>query len=268
PQAAAENFPVALRMLPASRRAQLFALYRYARYVDDIGDELAGDRVAALEAVAADVRGLYAGEQVTDDVVAGLRVLVAECDVPPGPLLRLVEANMQDQRVRRYETFDDLLGYCALSANPVGEVVLHIFGQATSDLVMLSDRVCTGLQLLEHWQDVAEDHGLGRVYLPQVDLRRFGVTVDDLARPQATTSTAALIGFETDRALAWLNSGAVLVSALRGWARLAVSGYLAGGRAAAQALERCGYDSLQQVPKAGSREVVTQWLRATVRSPG
>ena len=101
-------------------------------------------------------------------------------DLPRGPFERLIEANRRDQAQATYETFDELVGYCDLSANPVGELVLHVFGAATPDRIALSDRVCTALQLAEHWQDVAEDHAAGRVYLPAEDLDRFGVTADDL----------------------------------------------------------------------------------------
>ncbi|MGH3424896.1 MAG: squalene synthase HpnC, partial [Nocardioidaceae bacterium] len=265
-EARAENFPVALRVLPVRTREHLYAVYRYARYVDDIGDESPADRESALLDVAADVRRLYAGDFPTDEVVAGLHPVVRDRGVPMDPFLRLVEANLQDQRVSRYDTFEDLLGYCALSANPVGEVVLHVFGRATPDRVALSDRVCTALQLIEHWQDVAEDYRAGRIYLPGEDLRRFGVPENDLGGVTASPALTALLGFETDRALAWLDSGAVLVSTLRGWSRLAVSGYVAGGRAAAVQLRRAGHDSLAQVPKPSARDVAGAWLRATVRS--
>nr|WP_179791653.1 squalene synthase HpnC [Actinopolymorpha rutila] len=266
-KAANENFPVALRVLPGRVRRHLNALYCYARYVDDLGDEAPGDRAAALRDVAAQVRLVYAGGEVADPVVAGLRPLVTEVGVPADPFLRLVEANLVDQRVTRY-TFAELLDYCRLSANPVGEVVLHIFGVATPERIELSDHLCTGLQLVEHWQDVAEDRRLGRVYLPQEDLRLFGVREQDLDAPQAGEAVRALLAFETGRALAYLDAGALLLPSLRGWARLAVSGYLAGGRAAAAAIVRAGHDTLSGTPRAGRRQVAAAWLRASVRSPG
>ncbi|MET9021765.1 squalene synthase HpnC [Actinopolymorpha sp. NPDC004070] len=266
-KAANENFPVALRLLPVWIRRQLNALYCYARYVDDLGDEAAGDRTAALRDVAAQVRRVYDGGEVTDPVVAGLRPLVTEAGVPADPFLRLVEANLVDQRVTRY-TFAELLDYCGLSANPVGEVVLHIFGAATPERIELSDHLCTGLQLIEHWQDVAEDRRRGRVYLPQEDLRLFGVREQDLDLPRASEAVRALLAFETGRALAYLDAGALLLPSLRGWARLAVSGYLAGGRAAAAAIARAGHDTLSGTPRAGRGQVAAAWLRASVRSPG
>ena len=263
-----ENFPVELRVLPARVRRDLMALYRYARYVDDLGDEWTGDREQALKGVVDDVHRLYEGRGPRLEVVRDLAPLVRRSGVPADPWLRLVEANLQDQNVSRYATFEDLLGYCALSANPVGEIVLYIFGQADADRIALSDRVCTGLQLVEHWQDIAEDHGSGRVYLPQEDLRAFGVTEQMLAAGRATPELVDLVGFETDRALAWIDAGAFLVPLLHGWARLAVSGYIAGGRAAAAGIKKHGYDTLAGVPKPTSREILRSLLAASVRRPG
>lgn len=267
-----ENFPVALRILPAAVKGDLLAIYGYARWVDDVGDEPADDptrdRVGALQSVRRDVLRLYDGGAVEHPPVAALAETVERHGIPKDPLLRLVDANLMDQEVNRYQTFDDLLDYCKLSANPVGELVLHVFGQVSDDMVALSDRVCTGLQLIEHWQDVAEDKAMGRIYLPQDDLRRFGVDETDLDQSVATAGLRSLIAFETDRAVCWLDAGAFLVPALHGWARLAVSGYVAGGRAAAAELERRGFDPLTGVPKPGPRQVLSAWLRASVRSPG
>lgn len=265
---AGENFPVALRVLPAATRGHLLATYRFARYVDDLGDEATGDRVALLEAVAEAVRRLYAGGPARDDVVEGMRLLVREKDIPLHCLMRLVEANLSDQHVTRYQTFTDLLDYCRLSANPVGEIVLHVFDVATPDRIVLSDRICTALQLIEHWQDLREDHAAGRVYLPKEDLRRFGVEDDELGAPSASPALRRLVAFETERALAWLGAGAPLVSTLHGWARLAVSGYVAGGRAAARELRRHDYDTLGSHVKPTSAGVVTSWAEAKLRWPG
>lgn len=264
---AGENFPVALAVLPKRVRSDLIAAYRFARYVDDLGDEAPGERIPQLERVAAQIDLLYETGHAEDEVVAGLRSLVARTAVPAGAWLRLVEANIVDQRVVRYETFEDLVGYCRLSANPVGEIVLHIFGCATPDRIAFSDRICTALQLLEHWQDVGEDYVRGRIYVPQCDLRRFKVAETLLDSPVATEELRALVAFETDRALAWLDAGAALVSTLRGWPRLAVSGYIAGGRAAAALLRRSGHDPMR-AQKPSGRDIARAWLEATVRWPG
>lgn len=256
-----ENFPVALRVLPQDIREDLEALYRFARHVDDVGDESTGDRLVELKALAEDIRTLYDGGVPDATEVAGLHALVRRRAVPPDPWLALVEANVRDQSRSRYGTFDELVDYCTLSADPVGRVVLHVFGQAYVELLPLSDRICTGLQLVEHWQDVREDYLRGRVYLPGEDLARFGVAETDLGRTRATPQLRALMRFETERASAWLDAGAPLVRRLRGWGRLAVAGYLAGGRAAVAGLRRRGYDPLAGVPKPTGREVATELVR-------
>ena len=148
--------------------------------------------------------------------------------LPREPFVRLIEANRRDQRQAVYATFGELAAYCDLSANPVGELVLHVFGVATPARIAMSDDVCTALQLLEHWQDVQEDWARGRVYLPAEDLERFGV-------PPGQT-TEELLAFEIERARTLLDRGAPLVGTLRGRARLAVAGYVGGGRAGLDAL--------------------------------
>ena len=262
-----ENFPVAPRVLPARLRGGLVAAYRYARYVDDLGDEAPGDRMLLLDDVAEQVRSLYAGDGTRDPVVAGLAPFVSRQPVPIDPWLRLIEANRVDQTVVRYETFESLLGYCRLSADPVGEIVLHLFGSATEERLVLSSRICSALQLLEHWQDVVEDHAAGRVYLPQEDLRYFGVPESDLAAPTASPELRALLAFETDRALAWLDAGAPLVSTLHGWCRVAVAGYVAGGRAAAHQLRTSGHDPMH-VRKPRAWDIAVAAGAALVRWPG
>jgi len=263
-----ENFPVAMRVLPRDVREDLTAVYRFARYVDNVGDESSGDRLLALKAIGVDLHRLYDGRASEIPEVRGLATLVDRRAVPIDPWLGLVAANELDQRRNRYESFEDLLGYCELSANPVGRVVLHVFGQATPERLALSDQVCTALQLIEHWQDLREDYLRDRVYLPQQDLRRFGVAEEDLAAGRATPALAALVRYETDRAVAWLENGALLVSTLRGWARVAVSGYVNGGRAAARQLRRCGHDSLAGVPKPSSRQIALTWAGSTLRRAG
>ena len=188
--------------------------------------------------------------------------------LPLDPLVRLIEANRVDQVSNGYATFRQLVGYCTLCANPVGELVLHIFDQATPGRIELSDRICTALQLIEHLQNLSQDWRRGRVYLPTEDLDRFGVHTDDLGRLRATLALRDLVAFEAERARAWLDAGAPLVSALRGWARLAVGGYIAGGRAALDALQRSGYGPLPGPRRPSRSGVLSQWLRATTRSAG
>jgi squalene synthase HpnC len=265
-QAPAENFPVALRILPARYRRHLMALYGFARLTDDIGDEvLPEERMRLLDELEADVTRIYDGATPRLAAMRELAVTVAECHVPAEPLRDLIQANRQDQLVARYQGFDELVGYCRLSANPIGRVVLHIFGVASPARYRLSDSICTALQLAEHWQDVAEDFGKGRIYLPQADLEKFGVTEPDLAETATGPRVRALMAYEVARASALLDEGAPLVGTLRGAARLAVSGYLAGGRAALTAITASGYDVLAVTPHPDKRVTARLAIQAYLR---
>ncbi|MBO0802604.1 MAG: squalene synthase HpnC [Nocardiopsaceae bacterium] len=262
-KASGENFPVALKILPKTMRRHLTALYGFARLVDDIGDEplpgldpgttpegaCTATRLRLLDELQADVARIYEGGTPELAAIRALKETVEQCQVPRQPLDDLIQANRQDQTVTRYQSYDDLVKYCELSANPVGRVVLHIVGAATEDRLGLSDDICTALQLAEHWQDVAEDLGNDRIYLPQEDLESFGVGPGDLASPAASEAVRRLMAFEVNRARELLDAGAPLAGTLKGAARLAISGYIAGGRAALAAIEREGYDVLAATPK-------------------
>jgi squalene synthase HpnC len=204
-QARTENFPVALWLLGPRLRRHLLAIYGFARLVDDVGDEVPGDRLALLDQIEHEL------EEPRHEVMRTLAVTIRECALPRDPFLRLIEANRRDQVVTRYESLDELLDYCQLSAAPVGELVLHVFGAATPERIALSDRICNALQIIEHLQDVDEDRARGRIY------------VGAFAAPAQARSL--------------LEQGAPLVAQLRGRARLAVAGFLAGGRVALDRLE-------------------------------
>ena len=251
-QESAENFPVAMRALPAAVRVHLRAVYDVVRVIDNLGDDAGApaDRVAALRAFGADLATVWTTGRPRDPVLAALVPSVRACGLEQRDFAALVEANVQDQQVTRYGTYEQLRGYCALSAAPIGRIVLRVFGVTTPLRVELSDQVCDGLQQLEHWQDVAEDLAGGRVYLPREDLARFGVTEADLAAPASSAAVAELLAFETERARALVVSGSPIVGTLRGWARVAVAGYVAGGLAAADALRRPGADPLVATPAA------------------
>ena len=241
-----ENFPVALRILPRAVRADLAAVYRYARFVDDVGDEAPLDapgRLRLLDLVELEVR-LLAGGTPALTPVADLAPVTARHDVPLTAYLDLVEANRVDQRRTSYETFDDLLGYCRLSAAPVGRIVLHVGGAATAANVADSDAVCAALQVLEHCQDIGEDARRGRVYLPAAEMRSHGVAETALRAAGTSPALRAVIGVQVTRARRLLEQGRPLVGRLSGWARLAVAGYVAGGLATADALERAGHEVL------------------------
>ena len=268
-KASGENFPVALRLLPARYRRHLQAVYGYARAVDDMGDEAPpGERARLLDDLEADLGRLYrfqgtdSAEPPRLGVVRALAPVLAECAVPQQPFLDLIQANRQDQVVTRYATFGDLVGYCELSANPVGQIVLYVFGAVSPDRLVLSDRVCTALQLAEHWQDVAEDLRAGRVYLPAEDLARFGVSEADLAAATASPQVRELMAFQVRRARELLDQGAPLIGNLRGAARVAVAGYVAGGRAALAAIAGAGHDVLRATPKPRRGRLVREVLTA------
>jgi squalene synthase HpnC len=293
--ASGENFPVALRLLPERYRRHLIALYCFARLTDDLGDEVRGAwgvrgewgdgqppheqggsgrdrppettqlRLRLLDELANDVDRIYAGATPHSPVMRDMAETVRQCHVPAQPLYDLIQANRQDQQVTRYQTFTELARYCELSANPVGRIVLYIFGAATPGRIALSDSICTALQLAEHWQDVAEDLANGRIYLPAEDLERFGCTEADLARPAAGPAIRDLMRFETGRAVGLLDEGAPLVGTLRGAARLAVAGYLAGGRAALAAIRAQRYDVLSATARPRKPRLAAELAKAYVR---
>jgi squalene synthase HpnC len=271
--ASGENFPVALRLLPRAYRRHLTALYCFARLTDDLGDEALEQgseaettqlRLRLLDELAADVGRIYDGGTPDSPVMRAMAETVRQCGVPAKPLLDLIQANRQDQQVTRYRTFAELRRYCELSANPVGQIVLYIFGAATTERISLSDGVCTALQLAEHWQDVAEDLGRGRVYLPAEDLERYGCTEADLAEPSAGPAVTDLMSFEVGRAANLLDEGAPLVGTLRGWARLAVAGYVAGGRAALAAIRKQRYDVLIRTSRPAKPRLAAELVKTYV----
>jgi squalene synthase HpnC len=271
-RASGENFPVALRLLPTSRRGYLKAVYAFARTTDDIGDRAPPEqRIRLLDELEDDLRSLYAGGGAAGtagpqtQVVRALGPAVTDCGIPMQPFLDLIQANRQDQVVDRYQSFEDLRGYCRLSANPVGRIVLHVFGCFSERRAELSDSVCTALQLAEHWQDVAEDFRAGRIYLPAQDMKEYGCTEADLSLATAPPQLRALIAFETDRAAVMLNAGAPLIGTLRGAARVAVAGYVAGGRAALAAIAAAGHDVLRGAPEPRKQRLAGELLLAYAR---
>ncbi|WP_395293347.1 squalene synthase HpnC [Kitasatospora hibisci] len=296
-KANAENFPVAPFFLPAAWRGDLMAVYGFARLVDDAGDGDLADpagaarllgvaerppatpsaqsgpptaaetvfRLALLDGLEQDLDRVF--ESVLHPAAAEtprhplLRALVPVVDrhgLTPEPFRRLIEANRVDQTTTRYATYDDLIGYCTLSADPVGRLVLAIAGVSTPARIELSDAVCSALQVVEHLQDVAEDLSHGRIYLPAEDLARFGVTEAELAAPTASGAVRELIAFEADRARTLLDRGAPLVGTVRGRLRLLLAGFTAGGYAALAAIEDAGYDVLAQQAKPDKRRLAAK----------
>ena len=244
-RARTENFPVASVLFPRRLRPHLRALYGFARLVDILGDEVEGDRLAALDDLERELDACYSGNP-TWPVLQVLAPTIHEFSWPREPFLRLIEANRMDQRLSEYETWDDLKEYCRHSADPVGRLVLgllHLDGEL--GLVAASDDVCTGLQLVNFLQDVPRDLELGRVYLPLEDRRGFGVTMLD--RPSA--ELLELLRFEAARARDLLAAGRVLQERIGGRMGRAVGLFARGGLAALDALESAHWDVFTQRPR-------------------
>lgn len=282
-KAAGENFPVAPFFLPKAWRTDLMAVYGFARLVDDIGDgdlapggadaRLLGvspaeaeDRLLLLDAFEADLHRVFDGTP-GHPLLRRLQPTVRRCALTPEPFLGLIAANRQDQFVTRYETYDDLLAYCELSANPVGRLVLGVTGTETPERVRHSDAICTALQIVEHLQDVAEDLGRDRIYLPAQDMKRFHVQEADLATPSAGASVRALVAYEAERARDLLNEGAPLVGSVHGRLKLLLAGFVAGGRAAIRAIVAAEYDVLPGPPKPGKIQLLRE-VGVTLRGEG
>jgi squalene synthase HpnC len=271
-RAQTENFPVASRVLPRRARTHLLAVYGFARLVDELGDageRPPAERLAALDWLEQELDRALRGE-AQNPLLVRLGETARACALSREPFARLIEANRVDQRVSRYETWEQLRGYCALSADPVGELVLGVLGLATPARIALSDSICTALQLTEHCQDVAEDLARGRVYLPAEDLRRFDCAEEDLAGEHASGPLREVLAFEVARARGLFTEGAPLIAQLRGRPRFAVAAFLAGGRAALDAIERAHYDVLAGAPRAGRARraaALMGTLRASWRAP-
>lgn len=256
----AENFPVALKILPREPRTDLARVYAFARFVDDVGDEAEGDRLVLLDAVDTDLRTLWAGGAARISAVAGLAPLIPRHDMPLAPFTDLVQANRVDQTVDSYADFDALLGYCRFSAAPIGRMVLHVAHAATDRNLVDSDAVCAALQVLEHCQDVGEDARAGRVYLPAADLAAAGVGRAELQGTTTSPALRAVVAHQVDRSLELLGAGRPLVRRLSGWARVAVSGYVAGGLATVHALRAADHDVLAALVTPSKRRILMSAL--------
>jgi squalene synthase HpnC len=244
-RARTENFPVASFLFPRRLRPHLRAVYGFARLVDILGDELEGDRLAALEELEREVEACYSG-QPSWPVMQALQPTVREFELSREPFLRLIEANRIDQRVSEYETWEDLREYCRHSADPVGRLVLGLLRlDRDRELVAASDDVCTGLQLVNFLQDVPRDLELGRIYLPAEDRRRFGVT--GLDRP--SVELLELLRYEAARARGLLAAGRLLQGRIGGRVGRAVGLFARGGLAALDALENAEWDVFTQRPR-------------------
>ena len=244
-----ENFSVATWFLPARLRQHFYNVYAYCRISDDLGDEV-GNAQQSLELLdhwEAELNACYAGSP-RHPVFVALQETVRQCGIPKHEFSDLLIAFRQDQTVARYETFDDLLGYCRYSANPVGHLVLYLCSYSDAERQQLSDYTCTALQLANFWQDVAVDYQKGRIYLPLEDLRRFGVTGDDIAQRRAAPEFLSLMEFEVERAREWFQRGLPLVKKVNRELAIDIELFSRGGQEILNAIERQGFDVLRQRP--------------------
>ncbi len=247
-----ENFSVVTWLTPQALRPAFEAIYAFCRWSDDLGDEV-GDRDRASALLSwwrGELRRVFDGTP-GHPVMVALEPIVREYGIPIRPFEALISAFEQDQRIQRYESFDEVLDYCARSANPVGELILYL-GRVHSPVnVRLSDATCTGLQLANFWQDVARDFDIGRIYLPLEDLRRFGVEESDVAAHRATPAFRQLLAFEVDRARGFLLEGWPLARRMPGKLAVDVDLFTRGGLAILDRIAAQDYDVLTSRPEVG-----------------
>ena len=257
-----ENFTVVSWFLPRRLRRHMFNVYAYCRWSDDLGDEVP-DRDEALTALAwwrGELDACYAGE-ARHPVFVALADTIREFDVPAAPFHHLLDAFEQDQRVRRYQTFDDVLDYCTRSANPVGRLVLYLFGHRDAERQRLSDCTCTALQLANFWQDVTVDWEKGRAYLPLDDIRRFGVAEEQIPERRFTPQFGDLMRLEVTRARRLFDEGSRLAALAQPTLRRDIRLFTDGGLAILDAIEANGFDVLTTRPVVTTGKKVALMLR-------
>ncbi|MEW5879607.1 MAG: squalene synthase HpnC [Pseudomonadota bacterium] len=257
-----ENFPVASWLLPAPLRAPVRAIYRFARTADDIADE--GDdppqvRLARLAHLAGQLDAIEAGRATEWPDLADA---VARNALPVALLRDLLSAFAQDVVVQRYADYEALLDYCRRSANPIGRLLLHLYRRHDPVLVAQSDSICTGLQLTNFWQDVALDFAKGRVYLPGVELQRFGVDEEAIGAGRVDAAWSALMAAQTARARAMLESGAPLARALGGRIGFELRLVVQGGLRILERIDAVAGDVFRRRPVLHAAD----WLRMTLRA--
>src|SRR5207237_1032258 len=222
-----------------------FNMYAYCRISGDLGDEVGDPRASLrlLDQWEAELNACYSG-QPRHPVFVALAETVRTFDIPRPPFADLLKAFRQDQTVTRYPRFEDLLGYCRYSANPVGHLVLYVCGYRDAERQELSDFTCTALQLANFWQDVTTDYEKGRIYLPLEDLKRFQVSEDDIASKRNTPQFRQMMRFEVQRACEWFDRGFPLVSKVSRELAIDLELFSRGGQEILNAIERQDYSVL------------------------
>jgi squalene synthase HpnC len=254
-----ENFSVATWFLPQRFRQDFFNVYAYCRISDDLGDEV-GDRntsLLLLDQWEAELDACYAGSP-RHPVFVALAETVRKCEIPKQTFVDLLTAFRHDQRVSRYSTFSDVLDYCRFSANPVGRLVLCVCGYRDAERQALSDFTCTALQLANFWQDVSIDYANGRIYLPLEDLRRFGVSEEDIAEQRNTSPFCDMMRFEVERARDWFRRGLPLIGKVDRELAVDIELFSRGGQEILNAIEAQGYNIL------GRRSAISRSRKLTL----
>ena len=262
-----ENFPVASLLIPRDRRPYVAAIYAFARTADDIADEggrSPQERLRLLEQVDVRLDSAYRGSPEVAVFIA-IAETASRTGIPLALLRRLLAAFRMDVTRHRYQSFDDLLGYCRNSADPVGRLVLHIFGEFREELLVQSDSLCTALQLVNFWQDVVPDLARGRLYIPLEDLGRFGYTEADLAARRLDDRFRALMRFEVERTRAMFRRGRDLLRAAVRPLRLELNLTYRGGMAILKKIETSGYDVLTDRPTLSTWDKIVLLASAGLR---
>jgi len=261
-----ENFSVATWFLPKRLHRHFYAVYAYCRISDDLGDEVGNAQTSLrlLDAWEEELNACYEGRP-KHPVFVALAETVRECDIPRQPFADLLTAFRQDQLVSRYETFDQLLGYCINSANPVGRLVLYVCGYRDEELQRLSDYTCTALQLANFWQDVTVDYAKSRIYLPLEDMRRFQVTEQQIAARRFDDHFRNLMEFEVARARDWFAMGQPLAARLDRALAIDIELFTRGGQEILHAIQRQGYDVLKARPAISKSRKLSLVFGAAVR---
>jgi phytoene synthase len=246
-----ENFPVASILMPKRLRRPVAAIYHFARAADDIADE--GDlpdaeRLAQLAAFRSELDRMNQGELPLTPLFQNLAATVQAYQLPLQPHYDLLDAFSQDVVTKRYDNYAALADYCRRSANPVGILMLHLYGEATPVNLAYSDQICTSLQLINFWQDVAKDMAIGRIYLPLDEMARFGVTENQIAQHICDDNWRALMKFQIDRARSLMLQGAPLGSILTGRIGLEMRMIIAGGLRILDKLDAVNYDMFRRRP--------------------
>jgi squalene synthase HpnC len=247
-----EKFPVASVLLPIRLRPAVEVIYAFARSADDLADEgdaTQGERLSALNAYEEGLDRIEKGRPADSDLFRSLGVIVRDYELPIQPLRDLLTAFKQDVVTERYATFEALMHYCRHSANPVGTLMLNLYGAADARNQRESDAICSALQLINFWQDVALDLAKGRIYLPQEDLIRFSVTEDQLARAQTNEAWRAMMRFEVERARSMLLSGSSLALRLPGRIGWELRLVIQGGLRILECIEASDYDVFRRRPR-------------------